>query len=484
MADIDIRINADSRAGQLAIEKFARANYKVAKSGAAAKRSIEGVEKSSERMGRKGAQASGSMAGQFANMARGALGVAAAVKVVTTGLQFMNEEAQRSAENIKRLEQSNRLLAQVSGGSSITRLKDRAKARDLSRQSGLSLAESERLLFSAKSEGLRSDVGFFARAAPVVDPTTAVTAVGGLQSAFGREKAGGSKKLINQLLYAAAQSNKSFGELAPSVKTAAQATKGIGSTAEETIAVSSVMAGAFKGEAGFERLKAFAGAIDKSSQAPATPLKRGQKRAAVPKLAGKGILGAVEGLMGMSEEERNRVLGGSQEAVEGFRVLRDQLPAIRERIAGTRAAGAKAGTAGSLFESTLASEIQLPEVRARLDYNRAKATNEILTQPEGVTRLQQDTAQLVRQNEAIEREEGGFKRGIRDKFAKTMQFFGGDEEAQDIGNVGKMLEDVVAVKAIGDNMSNQLNQIVAEVKEFGRRIAEFGMSVNTNAGTE
>ena len=423
MADVFIQVDADAQRGLQALMSFAKQQDMVTNNAKKMSVSMKQVGKATEEVGKTGKDSISSLAGGLSGMLPAISLVGIAFKGITSTLQFMNEEAEKGAKIIEKLSESSKRLAQVSGGDIRTRMGLKKEARQLAAREGLDLAQAENLVFKMKSEGLNDKADFFSRTAPVLDPEEAVSAVGGLQSAFSisGKREGGAERLVNQLLFGAAESNKSFEQLAPSIKVAAQATKGIGSTAEETIAVASSMAGAFKGESGVERLKAYASAIAQSDRNPG-PVLFGQK---APEPVGVGgILPTTETLMGMSEEERNKHLGGNNEALEAYRYLSENMPALQARFSGTIQAGDKAGDRDSLLERSRNVQLQQADVKALRNRNIEKAKLEIQQSKLGPDRLNAEASMLKRMSEGLADGEDVTSRFANYEKAKAKQFVG------------------------------------------------------------
>lgn len=239
--------------------------------------------------------------------------IGTAVEAIRLSWEQVRKEQQAGLEALQKTQGTDRRLLQISGSAEeFSRLRGQADA--LSAQFGVDRNVVRDVIFSAVSENFRDAVPAIIAANQVVDPTAAAGVAGQVPALF--KGAIGALESVNLTLKAAEASRLDFSQIAKSLPQAAEGGGIAKATAEETLAVLSVLASEFKsGETAADRMKIFATRAGLSDQ-----------------FKGQGIVGPLEQLMGMGEEDRRKFLGDSQELNAAYVKMSENIALIKQRI--------------------------------------------------------------------------------------------------------------------------------------------------------
>lgn len=242
--------------------------------------------------------------------AMGYVGVSQAIGAVTSALKAARAAAQEAMANVDGLTESRRRLIQV--GTSAADVQEQNVMADLlAREYGVPRGEARGLMFAARSEqfaGSERDIMRLARA-NVIDLESAITSAGMVRGNF--DFAMSAMAAVIATLKGAETSRLSAEQFAATIPKLSGVATGVGATPAETMAAVSVLA------TRNERASEYAGTligrlgIDKQFQ-------------------GKGIVGAVESLAELPEDQRRQILGVSKEMNMAFEWLRKDAQRIRD----------------------------------------------------------------------------------------------------------------------------------------------------------
>jgi len=280
---------------------------------------------------RKGAVGETSLSG-VAKFAGAWLAVGAAVTKATgfiSGvIQQVNQLREASGDNLIGLEGSTQRLRQVATSSEdLDSLVSRAD--NASADSGVNRATSRELLFSARSEGFEDEFERVLALKPVLDPVASAKVAGGIRNLFSDEKLG-VEGTLNAVLSASQKSKFSFEDVSQALPAASEGGAMQGATLAETSATLAVI------DDGFE-----------SASTAAARIKALTTKLALDKefgLAGKGLIGGVEGLQNLPEKDRRKFLGESQEVNAAFIAITKRFEEIKTTTKEVESAIASAGT--------------------------------------------------------------------------------------------------------------------------------------------
>lgn len=252
-----------------------------------------------------------------------------------------------------------------------------------------SLDVANRQVFAIESAGLGGDFGTLqgiGRAGLVADIGNLATAIGTLRSAFGPDEVGSVQAIVSKALKAAEVAPGSVEDILTGAAQAGSRARAIGLKDEEVLsAVATVSQPLGGSERARTALNALFVAIEQNN------LSRGSLEATVA-----GIQGRVERGAPLKD-----VLGGSAEAAEAFRILKENAQAQRELLAGIEEAnsGGKLQAALGLVSANeqLATDETQRETRGRR-----------LAGLQDVGRLEQLRAAIIDQNDIVLQQAGGF----------------------------------------------------------------------------
>ncbi len=324
----------------------------------------EKMERGFTKVGRSGQRAGDKSKAAFATGPLKSY-VAALVGVggITMGLRSViglfdkfKERAKGAGQELYETETNMKKLLQISGTQAEYDAHI-ASADQLVKQRGIPLAEALGLEFKGASVGFTSEqvqtFGSFKEFSTEIAPL--IDAVGGLKKAFGSEVAGGTiKSTINALLVGAKTSKAELAEIAEHVLRPAQAVKRTGGNAPELVATLGVIGHALKStDEAATQIRAMATELHKNEQ-----------------LRGKGLLGGVEALSGMSQQQRDKVLTNVR-AASGYGLITQNLAEIHQVEAGIREAIAATGTPGSKIQQARELYARSPELVSMTEASKA-----------------------------------------------------------------------------------------------------------------
>jgi len=313
MAGVVVTMDGDEtrlfRAMQKVLEKQNQMNEKFKEGG-----------KASEDAGRKSSDAWSkttlsldTMKAGLISYASGLATVAAAVGVVKTAWEQVRKEQEAGLNQLQRTQGQDRRLLQISNSpQEFDQL--RGQADQLASQFGVDRAVVREVIFSAVSENFRDAVPAIIAANKVIDPQSAAGVAGQVPALF--KNTIGALEAVNLTLKAAQASRLDFEQIARSLPQAAEGGSVAKATAEETLAVLSVLASEFKsGETAADRIKAFA-----------------TKAGITEGFSGQGIIAVVEKLQALDEDARGKFLGESAELNVAYVKLSENLALIKQRV--------------------------------------------------------------------------------------------------------------------------------------------------------
>jgi hypothetical protein len=314
MAGVVVTMDGDEtrlfRAMQKVLEKQNQMNEKFKEGGNA---SEDAGRKSSDSWSKTTLSLDTMKAGLI-SYASGLASVAGAVGVIQMAWQQVRKEQEAGLTQLQRTQGQDRRLLQISGSAQeFDQL--RSQADQLASQFGVDRAVVREVIFSAVSENFRDAVPAIIAASQVIDPQSAAGVAGQAPALF--KGTIGALEAVNLTLKAALASRLDFEQIARSLPQAAEGGSIAKATAEETLAVLSVLASEFKsGETAADRIKMFATRAGISEE-----------------FAGQGIVAVVEQLQAMDDKARRKYLGDSQELNVAYVKLAGNIDLIKQRIA-------------------------------------------------------------------------------------------------------------------------------------------------------
>lgn len=407
------KLNAALQAGLIDQKTYARATAQTAAELEKAERAAEGLADKTKQTSSSAGMAGLSLQG-LKDMALGAVtafagarGLQVALDVYRQSLQFAREEQDKATGSLEALADSRRRLNQIStSAQDLDALERQADKR--AAKFGVDRSAVRQLQFSARSEGFEGATDEILASRFVVDPQAAATVAGQTPSLFKGSIT--PIQAVNATLAGAKASRLDFEQISRALPSAAEGAGAAGASPEETISALSVLASEFKsGDAAADRIKAFG---TKAS------LDEGKR------FEGLGLIGTVEKLSSMSDEERQEFLGNSQEINSAFRKLRDNLELIRSRQETIREAIDLAGTDQSLLAQGRANALDLSTETGRtnagqLAADRARIAREIANEKQLAT-----TGNTTRA--AVDTELAGLKQEDRSTFDQFIASRAGD----------------------------------------------------------
>lgn len=373
------KLNEALKAGLIDQQTYARATAHTAAELAKADRAAEGLADSTKQTASSSATAGLSLQGLkdtalgAVTAFAGAKGLQMAIDIYRQSLQFAREETDKATGSLESLADSKRRLNQISEtAQDLDAFETQADER--AAKFGVDRAAVRQLQFSASSEGFEGSTDEMLASRFVVDPQSAATVAGQMPALF--KGAINPIQSINATLAGAANSRLDFEQLSRVMPTVVAGASGVGGSPEEAISSISVLASEFKsGESAADHIKAFGvkASLDE------------EKR-----FDGLGLLGTVEKLSSMSDDERQDFLGNSQEINLAFRKLRDNLELIRSRQETIRQAIDTAGTDQSVLATKRANAMDLSTKQGRknagqLAADRARIAREIANEDQLAT---------------------------------------------------------------------------------------------------
>jgi len=308
-ADTMRQLNQALKAGKIDQETFNRA---VAK----AKTEFQSA-------GQAGQRAFGaSAAGSLKNYAMGFASVTAAVGIFQSAMQMARAETDQALQSVERLIETRGQLQQVAEGPGGADVQAMNEFADKLSMRGMSRAEAQAIIFSARSEGFAGQEDLVARliSANQFKAADIRTLAGQVPTIFS-----GAVSPMEGIVggaYGAKVSRLNVTEFASMLPKGAQAGTILGGTPAETMALTAVLAG--RSERSMEYAATLAGqlAFGKSGK----------------DFTGLGLVGSVEKLAQMPENKRRQLLGTGKEANLIYEWTLKDLPRIKEIRARTQAA--------------------------------------------------------------------------------------------------------------------------------------------------
>ncbi|MGB7325915.1 MAG: hypothetical protein WBD31_13655 [Rubripirellula sp.] len=214
-----------------------------------------------EKVGDKGKEAFGPSAiAQLKSFAMGWIGVQTAVATVTRAIDAMRQAQQGAVDSLDQTKDGNSRLLQVSDSASEFEER-RGQADDLAAQYGITRQASRDLIFNADSSDFLDTADFIAQNSQVLGVEAQSTVAGQIPKLFANDPITG-EEAINATLAAAQTSRLNFEEVARSLPSAAASAAPAGATADETLALLSVLADKFKsGETAADRIASIGAAV-------------------------------------------------------------------------------------------------------------------------------------------------------------------------------------------------------------------------------
>lgn len=298
---------------------------------------------------------------EFSNLTKGITATAAfgfAIRELSMAwehYQKMQDQALKSRE--ANFEANTRLVQIAKDDAHLLVMQQRADNAAIA--TGKTREEARKVLFSMISEGVEQDYEAVMAASPVVDPAAAATVAGKVPAIFNGKI--GPMEAVAMNLKAAEESNLSFEQMAASMPSVAEGAVFNEATPAESWAALSVLAGKFKsGDVAADRIKTF-----------------GMFAGLRPELQGKGIMGAVEELDAMPDEERKKLLGTDQSVNVAYMSLsqsRDRIAAIEKKLIEEQRNFAQ-GT--STLENKIGIASRNPETKTVIEVNKARIDSEL-----------------------------------------------------------------------------------------------------------
>jgi hypothetical protein len=259
---------------------------------------------------------------KIAQMATGWVSVQSAVRFATEAVRQYNEERDKGKSETESLKDARRRLFQVSDDD-FGQLEQRAD--NAAQMFGVDRALARNVLFAARSEGFEDDYEKIIAMTPVIDPQASGTVAGQVRKLFTSENLDAGEAVAG-VLRGAKSSRLDFEGLTRALPQVGEGGRAQGAGFDESIAAVSVLASVFKtGETTGDRLKAFLSKLSLNEETK-----------------GLGLIGGYDALQNMSQEDRKKFLGESQELNAVYSALNEFAPAIREQtkeIADARSGG-------------------------------------------------------------------------------------------------------------------------------------------------
>jgi hypothetical protein len=361
MGTVHYRLEADADAAQRGFDKLTDKVRQL-------ERKLKEVGRSSKTQGSRMKRSFGSVVMVMGSLQGG-------IDKVTEAFRFMDAEAARGAETIKKMEEGAKRLIQVS--TSATEFRQLMALSKSIALTGIEPTLAQGMVFGAKSQGLLANIPLFARSAQFMDPLTAITSVGKFKSAFGEAEAGTSRELLNKFLRAAHFSDVTVDEIAKASVIAAQPASRLGGSDEELLAFMSVLSPAFKSpETAAFRIARFSALAERgtvySKVSPAAQAARDRLKSIGVERG--GIAGASTGIARTREEARiaHDEAQTADLAIQAGRGRPDRF--VRMRMQQRDVAWAKRATAWRKEELALDKRNDALEEEAEALKERAKAT--------------------------------------------------------------------------------------------------------------
>jgi hypothetical protein len=355
---------------------------------------------------------------------------AAVIRLAADALKYKHEQQKLATASVDALADSNRRLAQIADpatGRGLDALE--ARADELAARYGESRETVRSALFSAVSEGFEADLENLVRYGDIVDLQAAAGVAGQVPGLFqGADLT--PTEAVSATLMAAQQSRLGFEEIARAMPAISEGAALTGASPTEAMGVLSVMAGRFSsGDVAATRFRGLATRMSLDER-----------------FEGQGMVGGVETLMGMDEEERSEFLGRSQELNVAYQTLAESMPAVRERIAELNAEleTMRAGGDSALerqyqeyFSESDRGQMRLAREAQRQEAIRREIALEQAAAHEGFTR---QASIDERQRRMIEEEGTGWEASVNRMIVERADEMGAGAAADALMTTGKWWE--------------------------------------------
>lgn len=390
-----------------------------------------------------------SLLGGYATAAGAA---SAAVGLIRAAWQTVIEEQEKGLAALRKTEDTERALLQISSPEQFA--KRRQQSQELAVQTGVDIQTVQRVMFSAVSEGFQDALPEIIASSQAVSPESAATVAGQLPALFKGQIT--AMEAVDLTLKASKDSRLDFEDIARVIPAAAEGGGIANATAEETLAVLSVLASEFKsGDVAADRIKGFATVlgidqggqtaedIQKATDKETARVERAEKSLRAKEervadlekrvsnsrgtaketaetqlararrdvsefdrsslqfqkpdegresLAGIGIIKAVEKLSSLSKSERSDFLGENQELNIAFVKIKDNLPRILQLEQEIREERDAFAKGGGLLRERVAFTKTDAESTARRENNIATQRLEASERKRGVDGAAADSA--------------------------------------------------------------------------------------------
>lgn len=344
-------------------------------------------------------------------------------------IRFLNDmqaESEAAREALQAQLDTARQLAQVSSTAGETRIA-RLEAEQVALESGMSVANAQQLLFSARSFGLNAadtkTLGLTQLFSTEGGPERFMSGVGKFQSIFGSEM-GDARQLVSAFLAAGAPSDVASDIIAQQAVQAAPFVKKIGGTGDELLGVLSVLSRMSKSpEEAAVGIKNIAAQIDRAGY------------------GGQGLLGGLAAWDAADRADLEEKMQSEIMAGAAFEKIAQAAGLIQQRELEV----ATARRSGSMFDQTIAAA-KLPDLQEATLGRRLEIARELSDTQKATAKQRTENMQMAVEvlGEEAERQYGAtagnnrFTRWVTRKEGELAQWAFGEQAAQNFlgGQVG------------------------------------------------
>lgn len=348
----------------------------------------------------------------LASMATQFLSIGTAIEGARRSLEYFNREREAGQKRLQEAEFSGSRLMQLARSPQEARSMLSA-AEQTSRETGMPLAEAQRMQFELESSGLGRERGMFSGLYGIIDrPAEISRAIVTARNAFGRG-ARSPRQTLNEAALAAGPETIDLDQVLLNTAGIAPGIAQLGGTQEEAFASLAMLSGARK-----------------DPEQAATEIRSLMTQMMRKNLGGGGLFNAMEAMAartaGMSDK-RKIAYFQDQEAFRGFQTLAPRLGELRERAG----AMARLGIEGPDDEVArmIGMREQIPELSAP---RRSRIAEQLLEGRRmdryGVSATESDLAVKAIELESLGRGENSFYRGIRSAVAGGARAVGASPE--------------------------------------------------------
>jgi len=452
MAGVVVTMSGDEarlfRAMQKVVDQQDKLNSKLKDT---AKNSDEAGKRSKDAFDKSGLSLN-KLSASLVTYAAGVAGAAGAVGLLRSAWEQVRKEQEAGLSQLQRTQGQDRRLLQIStSAKDFDQLRDQADS--LASQFGVDRAVVREVIFAAVSENFRDAVPAIIAANQVIDPVSAAGVAGQAPALF--KGTIGALEAVNLTLKAAQASRLNFEQIAASLPQAAEGGSVAKATAEETLAVLSVLASEFKsGDTAADRIKAFATAAGINEQ-----------------FAGQGIIAVVEKLQQMDAEGRSKFLGSSAELNVAYVKMSENLALIKQRVGEFNQERTDFAAGGGLLAQQ--SAIAAGDPRSIAFINEARSRQALEASQVGASGLSGASAQTAVNIAQSQNLQEGFFNRLTSSFPSQV----GAMIASQLG-----FSDTVSGQtgAIAGQVSGMLNPVTAIVSVV-ERMAKAAEKLNSSA---